>query len=281
MSNVSLRTPLHIYTHTPYASIRLRRARVISVTRNGRPQSHPSVWATAPTREWRRVRDRRGRGPRGGDWKEVAPHWRVTAPPPSVRCHSLPRAKHSAFSAAAVTVGLLSPLRHENTNKLAYFPPCLRAFVLFSFLNLWPLCPASFITSPVPPESAKDRHSHSLNATNQNRTSKSQMLTCRWRRKRATFRQYQSEIKKSVGAFTSSGEIYVILNHGGEKKKKLLFSLPINTLMHTCKYYANAMLIGGVAAKQPCCSNDWWENRWGQSQAVKAAPTQINKTLGD
>lgn len=75
--------------------------------------------------------------------------------------------------------------------------------------------------------------------------------------------------------------IYFFETRKKKKPVKLLFSLPINTLMHTCKYYANGMLIGGVAAKQPCCSNDWWENRWGQSQAVKAAPTQINKTLGD
>lgn len=68
--------------------------------------------------------------------------------------------------------------------------------------------------------------------------------------------QYQSEIKKPVGAFTSFHEIYIFLRQG-KKPVKLLFSLPINTLMHTCKYYANGMLIGGVAAKQPCCSNDW------------------------
>lgn len=77
----------------------------------------------------------------------------------------------------------------------------------------------------------------------------------------STEQQYQSEIKKPVGALTSFHEIYIYyLRHERKKKKnpvKLLFSLPINTLMHTCKYYANGMLIGGVAAKQPCCSNDW------------------------
>lgn len=51
--------------------------------------------------------------------------------------------------------------------------------------------------------------------------------------------------------------LYFFLYQEWKKTVKLLFSLPINTLMHTCKYYANGMLIGGVAAKQPCCSDDW------------------------
>lgn len=97
------------------------------------------------------------------------------------------------------------------------------------------------------------------------------MLPCRWANltSRITFlsklenmmllskQQYQSEIKKPVGALTSFHEIYIFLKREKKNLVKLLFSLPINTLMHTCKYYANGMLIGGVAAKQPCCSNDW------------------------